>query len=474
MKTKMLFLGLLVVSVLRCGWVWTHEVAPAEAYFWMCSQRIAPAFFDGPAGTALVVRAFGESFDLARLFWPVLAGFCSWAAWLFIRRIYDEATAMWGVVLLNALPVFNRAAVEVGPLMPALLFTLTGLVLARLAWAGRRWAWAGAGLFFAAGLLFRYEVGLVPAGLLVAALAARRHRTDIPGLAAVAVLCGLALWPSLAWNASLEWVPVAGETWKSVWEFRLDQFLASLAQISRAFSIPLVLMIVSGVVFLARSARLHARAGFLLAASGFAWAWCFFLILRGEDAIAAGVLGFVPLGAFLAAAARQWRGGGIAWAGVIGLALVTGGFSLSGPREPSWKSVAEELHAAGRELPAAGENVFLIAEDPNLASVLGYHFHTKGGYPAVFIPESPDLSNQFGIWPSYADFVESPRVSNEYFTEQKGENPFIGRNAVYIGNELPQTIKAAFTEVRPLKCIPGSHGKDLTLYLCLGYQTLPL
>ena len=107
MKTQRLFLGLLVVSVLRCAWVWTHEVAPAEAYFWMCSQRIAPAFFDGPAGTALVVRAFGESFDLARLFWPVLAFLSSWAAWLFIRRIYDVATAMWGVVLLNALPVLT-------------------------------------------------------------------------------------------------------------------------------------------------------------------------------------------------------------------------------------------------------------------------------------------------------------------------------------------------------------------------------
>jgi len=471
MKTKTLFLTLLAVTALRCGWVWMHEVSPAEAYFWMCAQRLAPGFFDGPAGTALIVRAFGGSFDFARMFWPVLALFCSWSAWLFVRRIYEETTAAWGVLLLNALPVFNRAAVEVGPLMPALISVLTGLIFARLAWDGRRWAWAGAGVFFAAGLCFRYEVALVPAGLLAAVLATRRHRADLPGLAAMAVLCGLALWPPLAWNASLEWVPIAGGTWKSAWEFRFAPFLASLTGFCRAFSIPVVLLVFAGVVFLVHSARRHARAGFLLAAGGLAWAWCLYLLLRGGDAITAGWLGFVPAAAFLAASARKWSRGRAVWAAVIVLALASG---FSGTRDPSWKAVAEELHLAARDLPAAEQSGFFIAEDPVLAAVLGYQIHAEGRYPAVFVPESPDFSNQFAIWPSYADFVERAKATDEYFTEQKGENPFLGRNAVYIGHELPQTIKGAFAQVTPFKSIPGPHGKALTLYLCLGYQTLPL
>ncbi|MEI6278661.1 MAG: glycosyltransferase family 39 protein [Verrucomicrobiae bacterium] len=472
MKTKVLFPALLVMTALRCGWVWAHEAAPAEAYFWMCSQRLAPGFFDGPSGTALLVRAFGDSLEFARLFWPVLAFLCSWAAWIFIRRIYEETTAAWGVLLLNALPVFNRAAVETGPLMPALISVLTGLIFARLAWNGRRWAWALAGVFFAAGILFRYEVVLVPAGLLAAALAVRRHRADIPGLAVVVLLCALALWPPLAWNASLEWIPIAGGTWKSAWAFRMDPFLAGLAAFTRAFSIPVVLMIFSGAGFLVRSARLHARAGFLLAASGLAWGWCVCLLLRGGDAITAGWLGFVPLAAFLAASVQKWRGGRAAWALAIVLAAGTAGYP--GPRDPSWKAVAEELHAAARDLPAAGQDGFFIAEDPDLAAVLGYQIHAQGRYPAVFVPESPDFSNQFALWPSYADFVDSARVSDEFFTEQKGENPFVGRNAVYIGRELPQTIKGAFTGVTPFKKIPGPQGKTLTIYLCLGYQTLPL
>ncbi|MEI6034232.1 MAG: glycosyltransferase family 39 protein [Verrucomicrobiae bacterium] len=472
MKTKILFLALFVATLIRCGWVWSHEVAPSEAYFWMCSQRLAPGFFDGPAGTALLVRAFGDTFGFARLFWPMLALFCSWSAWIFIRRIYEETAAVWGVLLLNALPVFNRAAVEVGPLMPALVSVLTGLIFARLAWAGRRWAWAGAGAFFSIGLLFCYEVALVPAGLLAAALAARRHRSDIPGLAAMAVLCGLALWPPMAWNASLDWIPIAGGTWRSAWNFRLDPFLSSLSELFRAFSVPAALMVFSGMLFLAVSARLHARAGFLLAASGLAWAWCAYLLFHGESAISAGWIGFVPPVAFLASSARKWKRGPIAWAAVAVLALGTGWFS--GPPDPSWKAVADELQTAARGLPDSGKGAFFIAEDPALAAVLGYQIPSGGRYPAVFVPESPDISNQFGIWPSYADFVESPSVPDEYFTEQKGENPFIGRNAVYIGNELPQAIKGAFANVTPAKALPGSRGKSLTIYLCTGYQTLPL
>ena len=92
----------------------------------------------------------------------------------------------------------------------------------------------------------------------------------------------------------------------------------------------------------------------------------------------------------------------------------------------------------------------------------------------MFVPESPDLSSQFGLWPSYADFVESDIVADEYYQEQKGVNPFIGRNAIFFGSDLPQTIKGAFQDVQPLRKITTPDGREFTIFLCLGYQTLPL
>ncbi len=476
MKTKFLFPLLLLATALRVAWVLTHEVAPTEAYYWMCSHRLAAGFFDGPAGTAFLVRAFGENFEIARLFWPVLGFFCSCTAWLFVRRIYDASIAGWCVVLLNVLPVFNIAAVQAGPLMPALVSVLAGLVFARVAWDGSRWAWVGAGLFFGVALLFRYEAVLVPAGLLIGALSSARHRTpaDLFGFVFVVGACVLALLPALIWNASLEWIPVAGGTWKTAWEFRPVPFLESLGGYAMAFSVPVFAAIVIGLGFLLHDARRHGRAAFVIAACGVAWAWSFYVLLRGGDAVPAGLFGFVPLAAFGISSIRK-KPFAIPLGGFVAAAsLLTCGYVLLAGGRISWKEMAGEIHAAARDLPAAEGGGFFIAEDANLAAVLGYYLPGEGACPPVFVPESPDLSNQFGVWPSYADFFESDRVADEYFQEQKGVNPFIGRNAVYLGRELPQTIKGAFQDVQPYRKIATPGGREMTIYLCLGYQTLPL
>lgn len=476
MKTKYLLPLLLLLTVLRAAWVVTHEVAPTEAYYWMCSHRLAAGFFDGPAGTAFLVRAFGDNFEIARLFWPVLGFFCSCTAWLTVRKIYDVTVAGWSVVFLNVLPVFNISSVEVGPLMPALVSVFAGLVFARVAWDGRCVAWAGAGLFFGVALLFRYEAVLVPAGLAAGALFNPRHRTpaDLLGLLVMAACCVLALLPALLWNAALEWIPIAGGTWKTAWEFRWIPFRKSLVDFAMAFSVPVVLAVLLGLWFLIRDTRQHGRAAFILASCGFAWAWAIYVMLRGGDAVAAGWFGIIPLAAFAISSMRKSPLAFPLGSFVATVALLTGGYVLWSGGRISWKAVADQVRDAARDMPAAEGGGFLIAEGANQAAVLGYLLPGEGKYPPVFVPESPDLSNQFGLWPSYADFVESDRVVDEYFQEQKGVNPFVGRNAIFVGHDLPQTIKGAFQDVQPLRKVTTPDGRDLTIYLCLGYQTLPL
>jgi len=360
---------------------------------------------------------------------------------------------------------------------------LTGLVFARVAWDGRRWAWVGAGVFFGVALLFRHEAILVPAGLVAAALSSVRHRTaeDLLGLLSIVVCCVLALLPSLLWNASLEWIPVAGGTWKTAWEFRTGPFLQSLAGFAMEFSAAVLVAIVASLVFLARNARRHGRAVFILAACGPAWAWALYTLLRGGDAVASGILGVVPLAAFAIFSMRKNRLAPAIGGSVAAVALVASGHALWAGARVSWKAVADQVRDSARDLPASEGGGFIIAEDASRAAVLGYYLPGAGNYPPVFVPESPDLSSQFGLWPSYADFVEGDRVADEYFREQKGVvreqmgvNPFVGRNALYLGHDLPQTIKGAFQDVRPLRQVATPDGRELTIYLCLGYQTLPL
>ena len=72
------------------------------------------------------------------------------------------------------------------------------------------------------------------------------------------------------------------------------------------------------------------------------------------------------------------------------------------------------------------------------------------------------------------------RVVDDYFTEQRAENPFLGRSALYVtrerAEELPQSIRAAFDSVVLFRELPGAGGdpRPLYIYLCLVYQTLPL
>ena len=471
MKARWLFPILILAGLLRAWWVLTSEISPQDAYYWMCSQRIAGAFFDGPAGTALLLRAFGGDLAAARLFWVVMSLLASWAAWLFLRRMADERIAAWTVILLNAIPVFHFSSIEVGPLMPALLLSLAGLVLARVAWEGRRSAWFGAGLLFAAAVGFRYEAILIPLGLLGAASVSRRHRSDGPWLVGIVLLCFAALWPAMAWNASLEWIPVAGGTLRSAWEFHPSRILGGMSRLALDFSPPVLLLIAGGLVLLLRRSRLHARAAFLVAVSVPLWVLCALFVYSGSAPLSAAWLGFVPVAGFATASAIGARAG--RWAIALAI-LLAAAFSLVGMPRHGWGAVAHEVLLAARDLPAAEQTGFFIADEPGLAAVLGYHMPHSSGPPAVFVPESPALVSQFGVWASYADFIDSPVASDEYFTEQKGVNPYVGRNAVYIGSELPQTISAAFSEVVPLRTLTAPDGRALGIYLCIGYETLPL
>lgn len=163
---------------------------------------------------------------------------------------------------------------------------------------------------------------------------------------------------------------------------------------------------------------------------------------------------------------------------VVCLALFSSAFMLrqSGVMRGMWTAIASEMNIASRDMPASVGGGFLVAENADQASILAVYFkaRTQTAYPPVFVTESPAISSQFGLWPSYADFIDSDKIADEYFTEQKGVNPFIGRNALFLGSELPQTIKGAFAEIRPLRQIQLPNGPQLTVFLCLDYQTLPL
>jgi hypothetical protein len=415
------------------------------------------------------------------LAWPLLGFIAAWLAWLLARTLYNDLVAAWTVVALNALPFFNEQCVTVGPGIPVMVLTLAGMLAAYSAVEGRRLDWILAAALLALACLFRYEAVLLAVGLLVAVLSVlrKKEKLDALAVASLILLPAAALWSPLAWNAALDWIPIAGGTFQTLWRPQPDGWTRDLVEYFRQFSFAAGLALAGGLAGLVRTAwGSQGRARFLLFTGGPAAIWALYQFLIGRDFSSAAWIAVVPLLIFLAEAGSRWRWMGLCSSTTVLIALISSGLLLheEGLQRAVWKTLAAEMHAATREMPASEGGGFLIAEDADQASVLAVYFKpaAPSEYPSVFVPESPALTSQFGIWPSYGNFVESDTVADEFFTEQKGYNPFIGRHALYMGTELPQTVKGAFSEVKPLRGIMLPDGRRTVIYLCLDYQTLPL
>ena len=485
MKPRSVFIFLSAVTLLRLAWLAIQGVSAQEAYYWMCGSKMAAAFFDGPSGTAFLVRmigaAIGDSREILRLAWPLFGFIAAWLAWLLARTLYNDLVAGWTVVGLNALPFFNELCVTVGPGIPLMILTLAGMLAAYSAVEGRPLDWILSAALLALACLFRYEAVLVALGLLIAVLSVLRKKEKPDALAAASLILlpAAALWSPLAWNAALDWIPIAGGTFQTWWRPQPGGWTRDLVEYFRQFSFAAGIALAGALVGLLWTAwHKQGPARFLLVTAGPASLWALYQFLIGRDFSTAAWIAVVPLLMFLAETGSRWRWMGVCSSAIVLIALVSSGLLLheEGLQRAVGKTLAVEMHAASREMPASDGGGFLIAEDADLASLLTIYFKpvAPSEYPPVFVPESPALTSQFGIWPSYGNFIETDKATDEFFTEQKGYNPFIGRHALYMGAELPQTVKGAFSEVRPLRDIKLPDGKSIIIYLCLDYQTLPL
>ena len=493
----MLLLFALVTAIARLAFVWNTEPSPAEAYYYLCSQRLAPAYFDGPAGTALLTE-LASVLAKSDVFWrmtaPLWSLIATYACFAFVRQLSDPRQAAYVALLLNVLPIFNSGALRVGPELSTLTFVTLGMLLAwraSVAEADKLVWWIGSGLFFGIATCFAYAaVAVVPGVVALTMSSAKRPRSaDWYGMYALLGIPALCLAPGLVWNAGNDWIPIAGGTFRTLWEFDLKRFASALWTLLMAFS-PLLF---AAMVFGWFHARVESRTGHVRARFVF-WcaAPCFlvggYFLFRGSSAILYFLL-VAPLLLFKAVdffTSERPLFVFLRWAAII-VAVAFSGYAIyvSWQEGRGWRAAALEMGRAFLEKSKQGQDdLFLIAEDENLASVVGYHLRdalvAPAGHPTVYVRESQDVANQFALWPAYADFIETDRVVDEYFTEQHAENLFLGRSALYITHErdgeLPQSIRGAFDSVVLFRELPGieADSRPLYIYLCLVYQTLPL
>ncbi len=494
---KSLPLALLAVITGFRFWVAASlPVTPLEAYRWMSGHHLDWAFFDGPGATAALVAlsttSFGDGPIGIRFFFPLFAFGASFGAFLFGRALFGSAAGLWAAVAVNALPVFQDAAVHAGPEIPALaLLLLAAWSFVRALDLGIAW-WTGAGFFLMLAEQFQTSAILLAAGFVLVCTAPRRHRREWrrPGIYFALYLALTGLVPVILWNQGHDWPALATGTWRTAITFPWRDIPGRVAAAFVMLSPPAALILAGSLMALARDGRRHFRPRIVIGLVAPPAILAISFALHADPALtwtlvlvfALGVAAVAP--AFLRTPSRRIFGAALL-AATAGCTAFGGTFGLDpwarDARGVAWNEVANTMGPLlTKARPPGADPLFLIAPTPDATAALNYHLPGAGGRRfEVFLRESQDVSNQFGLWPRYDDFVVVDKPTDDFFkNEGNVRNPYLGRSALYLTDEepadLPQTITGAFAAVTPYATLALPGGRKMRVYLCADYQTMPL
>jgi 4-amino-4-deoxy-L-arabinose transferase-like glycosyltransferase len=522
--TRTVWFFIIALTAIRLSMLATTDLEFDEAHYWMWSERLAPAYFSKGPAIAFVMRAstaiFGANEFGVRFFSPVFAAGTSLLLFYFARRLFGATAALWAVVALNVIPIFNVGAFLMTIDSLSVFFWLAAMFTFWLALEKSprlSWHWPLTGLLIGLGFLSKYTNAFeLISVLLVLALVPRLRREFArPGLYLLLGVFGLCTVPPIVWNEQHAWITLTHLRSRGGIEqgfgFHPGEIGSFVGEHFLAYSPFLFLALAWGVIGSWRRVNQQFKVLFLM------WfglpVFVFYFLLSINKSAAPNWDGLAFLGFGLLAIHFWWERveasvllrlcAGVAL--LIGLVmsvialdtdlLRTAGYQLqrSDPsdRMRGWKSATGAVEKMRSDLESQlGEKLFLIADARDRASEISFYLRDKRtegpGHPPVYITESQDLVNQFSFWPRYDEFVEikpgAPSPEGEVYTEENGINPFVGRSALFIREgekeRVPHNIRAAFQSAEPVGTIEvRRYGKLLRVwqvFLCRSYRTLPL
>jgi 4-amino-4-deoxy-L-arabinose transferase-like glycosyltransferase len=523
-STRAVWIFILSLTSIRLTLLGTTDLAGDEAYYWMWSQHLAPAYFSKGPGVAFAIRTstaiFGATEFGVRFWSPILGAGTSLVLYYFTRRLFNPATAFWTVIALNVTPIFNIGAfvMTIDPLSiflwSAAMFTCW-LALERS--PDFSWYWLWTGLLIGLGFLCKYTNALELASIvLVLALVPRLRgefkRAGFYSLLAIFLLCTV---PVIIWNAQHAWITLVHLRARGSLDegagFHPLAFLIFLGQHFLTYSPVLFFGLVWGVVASWPRRQKQFKLLYLFSFGVPVFALYLLLSINRPAAPNWDCLAFLSLGPLAMSywqeklptnvGLRRLAAAGLLVGLVMSLfaldtdLLRSTGFRFS-RRDPSnrlrgWKSATSSVEKLRADFEAQlKQPLFLIADGRDRAAEISFYLRAKRmeapGHPPVYLVESQDLQNQFSFWPRYDEFIARPAQlapsPNEVYSEENGINPFVDRNALYVqeGNKehAPHNIRAGFQSVERVATIEvrrfGELVRTWQLFLCRNYRSLPL
>ena len=519
-----LFLFLGALTALRLVLIGQVELSPDEAYYYQWSERLDWSYFSKGPGIAVAMwlstHLAGVSEFGVRLFSPLLALGTSLLMFSFARRLYGESVAVWTVVMMHCTPIFQVGGLvmTIDPL--SIFFWMAAMYTSWLALerspAFSLW-WPATGLFIGLGFLAKYTAAMQLLSVLLAIAIVPKYRREFrqPGFYTMLAVFALCTVPPLVWNAQHDWITAvhlrARGGLDGGFGLNLGEWLSFVGAHFGVYSPLIFAGFCAALWWGLRAARHHSRPQFLLAFAVPLFALYLILALKQAGEANWTAPATLSLG-LLATALWHEKAREHAWArkfcisalllgGVLSAITVqtdllrTLGLPLPYSRDPSARlrgresaaeRIAEFRKAYEKEL---GEPVFLIANNYGAAASLAFYLkdaRVEGpGHPPVYVPESAFPENQYYFWPRYDENLDLPpgeRPPDEYYTEEMGYNPFLGRTALYIterGEErAPSSIRRGFGSVEMIACLDlqrrGQPLRQLRIFACRNYKQVDL
>lgn len=209
---------LVALSLLGNIWaLFSFNLLPDEAYYWVWSQRLDLSYYDHPPLVAWLMWPFTELFghgvavvrSQAILSWLVGAV----VGYDLARRLYgDPQAGALAVLVWSSLPIVQVGFHVVTPDSPLIIFTWLAYYFAYLAVAERKpLLWLAVGGAVGMTMLAKYPAVLVLGGLFFALIFSREGRAQLatrwPWLGVGLAL--LLFMPVVIWNAQHDWISFA-------------------------------------------------------------------------------------------------------------------------------------------------------------------------------------------------------------------------------------------------------------------------
>lgn len=407
---------------------------PDEAYYWDWSRRLAAGYFDHPPGIAWSIAVgtaisrllgTGASAFAVRLV-PLACGLVASLAVVGVaRRVGGDRAALYGALIISAMPLAATGLVLATPDAPLMAATGAGLyAVVRAVQAplrsreSLRW-WAAAGVALGLAFTSKYTSILLPVGVVLAVIAVRelRPRLREPGPYLACIIATLVFAPVLLWNAGHEWRSFTYQIEHGLGRLRGSplQREGELIGGQAGLATPILFVLMAAAVWqgLRRSGDATARLLAVVAAT----MWGFFIVSAWRKPVEANwpAPAYIPAAALLASAAsvrwtergRRWTRWGIGLAAALTTIVYAHALfdilPLAPRRDPIARAFGFDAMAAALQraatAPSRGPAPAWFGTD-RYQDAAEAAFHLPG-HPHVFSLNLAGRGNQYDLWPGF-------------------------------------------------------------------------